>query len=165
MHDDRLTTEWELDATPSQVWDVLLDVRCWPEWWRGFRDVVVLDPGASTGVGMTLHQRWRSLLPLDLDLDLRITAIERHRRLVAAASGDMEGTCTWTLHERQGRTVVEFELDARPTHLWMRWPWPLARRVIAWNAGAIMQRGGEGLATRLGPASEVRAGAPATASA
>lgn len=145
----QLVTEWQVDAPIDRVWDALLRVREWPAWWKGFRSVEVLDAGAETGLGMKIQQRWRSLLPYTLVLDLEIARVERHRALEGRASGDMAGTCRWTFGAQDGGTRVRFEMDVRPTRWWMSLPIPFAGRVVAWNYDAIMRWGSTGFARRL----------------
>jgi uncharacterized membrane protein len=143
-------TEWQVDAPVDRVWDTLLLVRGWPAWWKGFRSVDVLDAGQASGAGMKIRQRWRSLLPYTLALDLEITRVERHRLLEGRASGDMAGSCRWTFDDRDGRTTVRFELAVSPTRWWMALPIPFAGRVVALNYDAVMRWGGRGLARQLG---------------
>jgi hypothetical protein len=162
----QVATEWRVDAPSEQVWNVLLDASRWPEWWRGFRAVERLADGDDRGIGMRLRQSWRSRLPYTLVFDLEITGIRRLERLEGRATGDVEGSATWTLQERAGSTIVGFSLDVRPGHWWMRLPVPFAGRVFAWNFDTVMRWGGEGLGRVLGvgvahgPAAE-RALAPA----
>ena len=146
----QLVTEWQVDAPVDRVWDALLRVREWPTWWHGFRSVDVLEDGEESGVGMQVRQRWRSVLPFTLVLDLEIVGVLQRRLLEGRSSGDMAGTCRWTFSEREGRTRIRFEMDVRPTRWWMNLPIPFAGRVVAWNYDAIMRWGGEGLARRLG---------------
>jgi Polyketide cyclase / dehydrase and lipid transport len=145
----RVLTEWQIEAPVERVWDALLLAREWPAWWRGFRSVEELGPGEQSGVGKILRQRWRSLLPYTLTLDLAVTAIERHRLLEGRASGDMRGLCRWTFEPRGTATIVRFLLDVQPTRAWMNLPVPFARQVFALNYGTIMRWGGEGLAHLL----------------
>jgi uncharacterized protein YndB with AHSA1/START domain len=143
-------TEWRLEAPVERVWDVLLDVRRWPAWWKGFRSAEVLESGDDRGVGMTVRQRWQSVIPYTVTLDLDILAVRRHHSLTGHATGDLEGICTWTFSERDGCTVVRFEMDVRPTRWWMDLPIPFKRRVMAANYGAIMRAGELGLSQILG---------------
>jgi hypothetical protein len=148
----RCTSEWLVEASLDRTWDALLDVGAWPSWWRGFRAVERLAGGDPSGVGMRIRQHWRSLLPYTTAIELEMTRVERHRRLEGRASGDMAGTCTWAFEDLGGRTRVRFTLDVEPTRWWMRLPVPFAGRVFAWNFGAIMDWGSDGLARRLGTA-------------
>lgn len=146
----RMVTAWHADAPVGRVWDVVLDYRDWPTWWKGFRAADQLRGGDASGVGTLLRQRWRSHLPYTLQIDLEITRIERHRLLHGRAGGDMEGTCTWSFEEQDGGTLVRFVMDVRPTRWWMNLPVPFARQVFAFNYDAIMRWGSEGMATLLG---------------
>ena len=146
----QVATEWRIDAPTDRVWNALLDAAAWPQWWRGFRAVERLADGDERGVGMRLRQAWRSRLPYTLVFDLEITDIARLERLEGRATGDVEGTATWTFEERGGETTVRFALDVRPGHWWMRLPVPFARQVFAWNFDTVMAWGGEGLGRRLG---------------
>lgn len=142
-------TEWQIDAPVDRVWDALLDARAWPAWWPGIRSVEQVAAGDPSGVGMTLRQRWRSLLPYTMTLDVEIRSIERHRLLDGRASGDMAGTCRWTFEPAGGHTTVRFLVDVEPTRAWMRIPLPFAREVFAANVGAIMAQGRRGLGRLL----------------
>jgi Polyketide cyclase / dehydrase and lipid transport len=159
----RALTEWQIEAPVDRVWDVLLLSREWPTWWRGFRSVDELEPGDESGIGKVLQQRWRSLLPYTLTLDLEVTALERHHLLEGRASGDMRGLCRWTFEARGTGSVVRFLLDVEPTRAWLNLPLPFARQVFALNFGAIMRWGGEGLARLLDAPVEARTVVPARA--
>ena len=161
----RALTEWRIDAPVDRVWDVLLLAREWPTWWRGFRSVTQLDPGDESGIVMVLQQRWRSLLPYTLTLDLEVTRVERHRLLEGRTSGDMEGLCRWTFEADGNRSVVRFLIAVEPTRAWMKLPLPFARQVFALNYGAIMRWGGEGLARLLDAPVVARTDVPARAAA
>lgn len=145
----RFVTEWQADAPVDRVWDVLLDYRNWPTWWKGFRSVEQIHAGDESGVGMVIRQRWRSLLPYTLVFDLAITDVRRHGLLDGRASGDVEGSCSWTFEERDGRTLVRFVMDVRTARWWMNVPVPFALRIFAFNFDAIMRWGSEGMARLL----------------
>jgi len=144
-----VATEWRLDAPVEDAWNAILLYRDWPTWWRGFRGVQLLYDGDDQGVGTVLRQRWRSRLPYTLTFDLEIVGVERLQRLEGRATGDVDGTATWTFEEHDGWTIVRFALDVRPARWWMRLPVPFARQVFAWNFRTVMDRGHEGLAGLL----------------
>jgi uncharacterized protein YndB with AHSA1/START domain len=45
-------TQWRLDAPIAQVWDALVDVERWPQWWPHVREAWTLS----------LHTRWMRLV-------------------------------------------------------------------------------------------------------
>lgn len=149
MANYRFVTEWKAAAPAERVWDVLLNYRQWPTWWKGFRSVEQLTEGDASGRGMTIRQGWRSWLPYTMTLDLEILDLEHPRLVVGRASGDVEGTCTWTLDDRDGTTAVRFVMDVRTTRWWMNLPVPFAGAVFAFNYDLIMGRGAQGMARVL----------------
>jgi hypothetical protein len=146
----RFVTEWQIDAPIDRVWDAVLDYRGWPTWWKGFTTVEQVGAGDDDGIGMTLRQGWRSLLPYTLLFDLEITNVVRHRRLEGRVSGDVEGTCSWTFDADDHRTRVAFLMDVRTARWWMDIPVPFSRRIFAANFDAIMRWGSEGIGRLLG---------------
>jgi hypothetical protein len=145
-----LVTEWWVETSPEQTWNVLADYASWPKWWSGIRAVELLSSGDHRGVGAVLRQRWRSRLPYTLVFDLTMDGIDRLRRLDGLASGDLEGDCAWTFTEDAGGTLVRFSVAVRPTRWWMNLPLPFAGLVFRSNFDAIMGWGRAGLANSLG---------------
>ena len=39
-----LVTEWLLDASQEEVWNVLIEPERWPLWWPTVKSVELLDP-------------------------------------------------------------------------------------------------------------------------
>lgn len=142
----RFVTEWRVDATAERVWDVLLDYRQWPAWWKGFRSVEQLSAGDPSGRGMVIRQRWHSLLPYTLVFELEILDLEHPRLVEGRASGDVEGACTWRIDEHEGWTTVRFVMDVHTTRWWMNLPVPFAARIFALNYDTVMRWGAKGMA-------------------
>jgi hypothetical protein len=146
----RLHTVWWTAAADDAIWEKLANYAEWPAWWRGIRSVEVLRRGDESGAGTVLRQQWRSRLPFTLVFDLEMIRIEGGRLLDGRASGDLVGTCRWTLTPVDGGTEVRFDADVRPGRWWMNLPVPFAPRVVRANFEAIMGWGREGLARSLG---------------
>jgi len=49
-------TTWCVAAPLERVWDVLSDPEGYPEWWKGVREVTVLEPGEGGGRGVVMRQ-------------------------------------------------------------------------------------------------------------
>jgi uncharacterized protein YndB with AHSA1/START domain len=146
----RFETDWRTTAEPDQVWAVLADYPAWPRWWRGIQDVELVTRGDDSGVGSVLRQHWRSFVPYTLVFDLEMLRIDPPRLLEGRASGDLEGTATWTLAPEGKGTRVRFLVDVRTTRWWMTLPGPLAGPVVRASFGSIMRHGREGLERTLG---------------
>jgi hypothetical protein len=145
----RFVTEWQIDAPIDAVWDQLIRSEEWPSWWKGVEKVVQLDPGGENGIGDRRRYTWKSRLPYRLVFELTLTRSERPHVLEGHATGELEGTGTWTLTERDGGTRIRYAWAVHTTRAWMNLPLPFVRRIFEMNHDAVMQWGGEGLARRL----------------
>ena len=151
-----LVSEWFVASSSDEVWNVLADYKRWPTWWRGVRAVELLSDGDAAGVGAVLRQRWRSLLPYTLVFDLRMDAVEQSRRLEGTVTGDLVGSCRWTLAPDGAGTRLTFAMAVQPGRWWMNLPVPFAGVVFRRNFDAVMRWGREGLGRTLGVRTEDR---------
>jgi uncharacterized membrane protein len=142
----RFLTTWLLDAPGERVFDVVRDFERWPEWWRGVERVRMLGSGDRA-----MEQSWRSPVGYRVSFVAVVEAIEAPRLIEGAVDGTLAGTgrCTF-LPLPRGGTAVLFELDVETAARWMTALAPLARPLFAWAHHALMRRGGEGIARRLG---------------
>jgi hypothetical protein len=154
----RFRTVWWTPAPIDRIWEALADYGAWPTWWRGIQTVEVLRRGDESGVGTVLRQQWRSKLPYTLVFDLEMLRIESRKLLEGRASGDLEGTCRWTLIPVNAGMEIRFDVDVRPGRWWMNLPIPFASRVVRASFETIMNWGREGLERILGLPVELRSG-------
>jgi hypothetical protein len=148
-------TVWWTAAETERVWEVLANYAKWSTWWRGIQSVEVLRDGDESGAGTILRQQWRSRVPYTLVFDLEMLRIEGGKLLDGRASGDLEGTCRWTLFPVDGGTELRFDVDVRTGRWWMNLPIPFAPRVVQASFKTIMNWGREGLERTLGVPVEV----------
>jgi uncharacterized protein YndB with AHSA1/START domain len=138
-------TDWHVEAPIERVWDAIVQSEHWPEWWRGVLAVEPVTPGGTDGIGEVRRYTFRGRLPYSLTFDMRLTRSERHSLLEGEASGELEGTGTWTLAGSAGGTAIRYVWDVRTTRPWMDLPIPFARRIFTANHDAMMRWGAEGL--------------------
>lgn len=143
-------TVWDLGADTARVWDAILDVERWPEWWPSVRAVTRLEAGSADGVGAAHRFTWRGRLPYTLTFDMRVTELANHRRLVGVATGELEGSGAWTLEPHGSGTRARYDWNVATLKPWMNAVAPVLTPVFRWNHDAVMKAGGEGLARRLG---------------
>jgi uncharacterized protein YndB with AHSA1/START domain len=158
----RFVTDWHVDAPLERVWDAIYDSERWPEWWRGVLAVAPVTAGTSEGAGEVRRYTFRGRLPYSLTFDMRVTRSDPHDLLEGRASGELEGTGTWTLRGSDDGTDVRYVWDVRTTRRWMDLPIPFARRFFTANHDLIMRWGAEGLERLLGARVTDRTGAAAT---
>jgi len=142
-------TEWRLDAPIEQVWDALVDVEAWPQWWPHVRAVQTLHRGAADDLGTVRRLRWGSRLPYGFTLEVTTTEVRKPARLAGRASGDMAGTGVWELARDGAGTRVRYTWELALHTRWMRLCAPFMAPVFRWNHEGVMRSGGQGLARHL----------------
>ena len=143
-------TTWAVAAPIEAVWEAIYRSKEWPEWWRGLETVEELEPGDDEGIGNVRRYRWRGALPYRVVFTIRVVHIERPYRLEGVAGGDVCGTGRWRLTPEGDGTRVTYRWRVGLRRAWMRWLYPVAAPLFAWNHEVAMRRGAEGLARRLG---------------
>ena len=145
----RFVTDWRVEAPIERVWEAIHDSRRWPEWWRGVLAVETVTPPADVGSGEVRRYTFRGRLPYSLTFDMRVARSEPPVLLEGRASGELEGTGTWTFAPTDTGTDVRYVWEIRTTKRWMDLPIPFARRIFTANHDVIMRWGAEGLGQRL----------------
>ena len=143
-------TTWCVAAPLERVWDVLSDPEGYPEWWKGVREVTVLEPGegGGRGVGTLYRLRWRSKLPYSLEFDSRVTRQSRRTCSRATPAASSRAIGAWRLYEGAAGTAAIYGWDVSTTRAWMNAAGPLARPVFTWNHDYVMRQGADGLAAQ-----------------
>jgi uncharacterized protein YndB with AHSA1/START domain len=145
-----LVSHWRIAAPRERVWEALKHPTEWPRWWPFVKAVDELDAGDADGLGARYRFHWTSRLPYSIRLLTTVVEIRRTERIVARAEGDLRGTGTWRLAERDGATAVEYTWQVDLDRAWMRGLLPILRPAFAWNHNAVMAAGEAGLSRDLG---------------
>jgi len=145
-----LVTHWHLDAPIDRVWDALVAVETWPQWWRYVCKVDLLQQGGAEGLGAVRRYTWASRLPYRLTFQMRISAVERPTLIEGTAEGDLSGTGRWRLVPDDATTRVRYYWTVAVTKAWMRLFSPILEPAFRWNHNEVMAEGGQGLARHLG---------------
>ena len=145
----RLTTQCKIDAPLGAVWDAILRVEAWPNWWTGIERVVTLEQGDPSGLGWRRRCTCKSVLPYRLTFVTRVTRVEPLRLVELRVDGELEGNGCCQLARSGELTLVRYDWHVRTTRWWMNLLAPLARPIFRWNHDAIMLAGGAGLERHL----------------
>ena len=113
-----LVTHWHLDAPIDRVWDALVAVETWPQWWRYVCKVDELQQGGAEGLGALRRYTWASRLPYRLTFQMRISAVERPTLIEGTAEGDLSGTGRWRLVPDDATTRVRYDWTVAVTKAW-----------------------------------------------
>lgn len=142
-----LVNTWCLRSPIELVYDVLVDVALWPEWWEPVQLVAVIEPAGPTAVGLVTEQVWKSRAPYGVTFTSRVIETRRPYEIRGTTSGRITGEGHWRLFENDGVTAViyEWNVERRMSYVGGSAAWALRR-----DHRAAMRAGAKGLAERLG---------------
>ncbi len=142
-------TEWLLPFPRERVWRLIRDVEQWPLWWPMVKRVEPLQPGDAQGIGAVRRFTWRTALPYEVAMEMRVERLEPLHCIEGRSTGDLDGTGLWTLWDTPHGTRVQYNWTVVLRKRWMRWLAPLLRRVFAWNHDKVMETGRLGILRAL----------------
>ncbi len=142
-------TRWEIAAPLSEVWRIIYDAECWPEWWKGV-EVRKVQEGDHTGAGAVLAFAWKAALPYKLHFHMTTDRIVVHDRIEGHADGDLEGTGRWSFQAVNDTVaIVVYHWQVQTTKRWMNRLAFILKPVFRANHNVVMRRGERGLIRAL----------------
>ena len=143
-------TNWELKAPLEEVWNAIYNSLEWPQWWKGVRSVIEINPNDAGGLNGIRTYTWKSSLPYQLRFSMQLTEKEFLKRLKGIACGELEGTGEWHFTENKGIVHVRYNWNIVTNKKWMNTFAFILRPVFKINHNIVMHWGGKGLAKKLG---------------
>jgi Polyketide cyclase / dehydrase and lipid transport len=137
-------SEWRLQSSCEDAFEILEDLQSYPLWWPEVRKVDRLNDS-------TAELTVRSLLPYDL----RFVSEQKRRDrlsgvLEASMAGDLEGFSRWTLTDAEGSSCTAvFEEEVTAHKALLRRLALFARPAFKANHSLMMRHGQAGLQTYL----------------
>jgi uncharacterized protein YndB with AHSA1/START domain len=135
--------EWEVSAPATAVYDVLVDGRTYPRWWR--RVYIDVQSDGSRSVGSVAQQHFKGFLPYHLHTTSRLVRLEPGRLIVAEVDGDLRGTGVWTLTPTGRGCTVRFDWTVHADRMLLRALTPVLRPALRANHNWSIARAVEGL--------------------
>ena len=142
-------TRWQIKAPLPEVWDTIHDSTHWPLWWKGVVEVKELQKGDIDGVGGIREYTWRSIMPYQLAFKMRLTELEKYKRMKGEAFGELEGMGEWFFEEKNGISFVQYNWNVFTNKAWMNNLAFILKPVFAFNHNVVMSWGAKGLAKKL----------------
>ena len=145
-----LVTVWRIGSGLAEVWEAITRPAGWPLWWPGLEAATELDPGGPDGLRNRQRFVWKGVLPYRLGTEITTVRLDPMRLIEGEASGDVRGVGIWRFAEKTGLVEVRHEWRVRAVKPWLFALAHLARPLVCFNHGRIMEWGAQGLARRLG---------------
>jgi hypothetical protein len=142
-------TRWQIRAPLTQVWDTIYHSLEWPAWWRGVVHVKEIEKGEENDIGSVREYTWRGILPYQLVFNVRLTEIEKYKRMKGEAFGELEGTGQWFFEEHNGVTRIQYNWIVHTHKKWMNYFTLILKPAFTYNHNIVMRWGAKGLAKKL----------------
>jgi hypothetical protein len=151
MADYSFVTVWRLEAPIERVYQAIHDSLAWPDWWPAVKSVEEVRPATDRGgIGTVRRYTFKGSLPYTLSFDMTVERVEPPTVLAGRATGELEGTGVWTIHEEDGVTFARYDWNVRTTRWWMNLVAPIARPLFRSNHDLVMRSGATGICGLLG---------------
>ena len=149
-NDYRFVTRWVVEGTCEEVSDVLGNPLDLPRWWpMVYLEVVELRPPNAAGTGRRVRLLTRGKLPYKLRWEFEVVDSRFPHGFTIAATGDFEGTGTWTFTQSGPRVDIMFDWRIRAEKPLLRWLSFVLKPLFEANHRWAMGRGEECLAGEL----------------
>jgi hypothetical protein len=150
INEYNFVTVWKIEALLLDVWNTIMDVESFPDWWPAVKKLEILDQGDENGVNSLTKQTWQGVLPYRLSFVSKTTEINYLQSIVLVASGDLEGKGCWTFSQEDKIAIVRYDWQVKTTGMALGLLASIFKPLLAWNHDEIMRWGALGLGDRLG---------------
>lgn len=147
LSDFSLVTRWLIPAPVDRVWNCLVATENWPSWWEYVDLVEETEAGNSSGIGNVRRYLWRTCLPYDLAINLRVTGVRPYESVMVEVTGDLigSGSCSIAYQKNEAATELTFIWSVSLVTPWMKLLASVARPLLVWNHEKVMKSGEQGL--------------------
>src|SRR5262245_31698407 len=109
-NDYHFITRWQVEGSPEEVYDIILDASQLPDWWPSvYLEAQVKERGDATGVGSVVSLYTKGFLPYTLRWDFRVTEAKRPSMITLEAWGDFLGRGIWSFIPRGPLVDITFD--------------------------------------------------------
>lgn len=151
VNDYRFIDRWRVRGTPDEVWAIMTEGADFKRWWPGiYLDARELVPGDDDGLGKTIafHAQGGRLL-YTLRWQARTIRVHKPHGFTIEASGDFQGTGTWTFEPDGDWVHMTFEWVIRAANPLLRYLSFVIKPILANNHRWAMRVGEKSLRLEL----------------
>lgn len=145
----KFVTNWKIKAPIEQVWSAIYHSENWPAWWRGVKQVQILEEENEEGLFGVRKYVWKSILPYRLSFFMQVTERLDFDYLKGRAYGELEGEGSWAFIEKEGITSVTYYWNVSTNKGWMNHFSFVLKPMFKYNHDVVMRWGAEGLSKLL----------------
>ena len=150
FHDYHFFSQWDVQGSAEDVYDLLSDPSSYARWWKeAHYSVKILSHGDDRGVGRTADLEMKGKLPYSLNWRLTCTEAGRPNRFTVVSTGDFVGRGIWTVLEEKGTVHATFDWKIRAEKPLLKYLSFLLKPIFARNHDWVMERGEAGLRCEL----------------
>jgi uncharacterized membrane protein len=131
--------EWDVDAPIEAVYDVVVDARTYPDWWKPVYISVEGDERET-------RHHFKGRLPYTLKMRAELVEEDRPNRFEVRVDGDLRGRGVWTFTERGGKTHVRWDWTVFADRPLLRYLTPVLKPLFRFNHTWAVARANEQLA-------------------
>ncbi|MEZ4904531.1 MAG: SRPBCC family protein [Spirosomataceae bacterium] len=139
-------TNWQVAATPQEVYDIISQSSQLTRWWPSvYLDVKVLEEGNADGVGKLVELYTKGWLPYTLQWKFRVKNTHKPHGIEIEALGDFIGRGIWIFEGNGNGTsiIYDWKIEAtKPILKKMSW---LLKPAFSANHLWAMRKGEESL--------------------
>ncbi|MFN8515205.1 MAG: SRPBCC family protein [Chloroflexia bacterium] len=148
--DYHFITHWRVQATATEVSDVLGNAPDLVRWWPSvYLDVKELEIGDERGIGKVIDLYTKGWLPYTLRWQFRVTESNYPYGSTLVATGDFDGRGIWTFEERDGWTDITYDWKIRADKPLLKYGSFIMKPLFSANHRWAMEKGEESLKLEL----------------
>jgi uncharacterized protein YndB with AHSA1/START domain len=144
-------TKWFFQAPLERVWEEIIDVESWPDWWQDFKKAKIRGLEPRLELASVVDCEVRGALPYTLRFLLEVTTFQPPNLVEFKSSGDLAGSGKFVLESQAGGTACTYYWDVGTTHWLFNLLGKLSfvRAMMERNHNQVMDKGYRALKARL----------------
>lgn len=144
-------SNWTLNATAEEVYDILSENQRLPEWWPAvYLDVKISENGSENGIGKKVKLYTKGFLPYALIWQYEVMEVTKPHHIKIRAYGDLVGEGIWSLkNSGSGQCIINYDWKIKvdkPLLKYFSW---LLKPLFSYNHEWAMRKGERSLNLEL----------------
>ncbi len=145
-----IESRWRVKGTADQVYNIISKPQDFTRWWSSvYLDVNEIEHGDSNHIGRIVNLHTKGLLPYTLTWQAKTIEIDKPKRIVIEAQGDLQGKGIWELNQDGEWVNIDYDWTVVANRPWMVYLSLLLKPIFVANHRWAMRKGVQGLELEL----------------